>query len=239
MNRDEDRSRAAEGPPAWRDLPNGLRAIWPTDTLAGGTWIAARPTKHKDAHGPRVPALVVAITNLNPDPPPALPPKSQLLTRGKIIPKVIGSASAEAALGLASTLDFDRHAPFRLVAVDAEDSPVGDERPRVLTLAWDGRQVIRTRCPDGPACFPSSGLGDAKVHVRIPLFDELVSASPGPVAQDRFHRHRWAERPELSVLMAREDARTLSITTVEVRQGVVEMRYEPVPDAPAGQALSG
>lgn len=228
MNRDELRTRGAESPPAWKNLPKGLRAIWPGDADAHGTWIAARPVKPADEHGPRAPALIVAVTNVNPEPPPPKPARPK--TRGLLVPGVIGCADAHAAIGLATSMELDRFAPFRMVAIDGEDSPMGEDRPRIFWMTWDGRHVVRARHNDPSACFVSSGLGDSKVNDRLDLFAELVAAAPGAMAQDRFHRHCWPNRPEASVLMTRADARTVSITTIEVRAGQVTMDHELVPD---------
>jgi len=50
----------------------------------------------------------------------------------------------------------------------------------------------------------SSGLGDAVVDApRRQLFERLVlrHERPWPLAQDRFHAHRWPSRPDISVHM--------------------------------------
>jgi len=70
------------------------------------------------------------------------------------------------------------------------------------------------------------------------LFDSMITDSEESAAtQDRFHAHSWPDRPELSVLMSRADARTVSITAVEVLPGhglpSVTMAYTPVLAEPA------
>jgi hypothetical protein len=47
----------------------------------------------------------------------------------------------------------------------------------------------------------------------------MVVRDPTARAQDAFHAHRWEGRGAESVDMAREDARTVSVTTVEVGWG--------------------
>lgn len=227
MNRDEQRARAAARAPAWHEMPGGLRAIWPEDAAAGGTWIAARSIKHADGRGPRLPAMVAALTNVNPEGEGGVGSPGFMRSRGSVIPSVIGATTAAAAINLGATLDLNRLLPFRLVAVDTEESPVGQETPRVFWMTWDGRDVVRAREAGVSACFASSGLGDERVAVRLPLFAEMVGGG-GPGAQDRFHRHVWADRPEVSVMMSRADARTVSITTVEVRGGQAKMEYEAI-----------
>jgi len=215
-------------PPRWRTLDGSqVRAVWPTDTQAGGTWIAA------GAHG-----LTLAALNLNPDDPPDLTRVPGLLSRGLLIPAIIAQADAPMAVRALSRLTLTRFAPFRIIAVDAGP---GTRPPRVVEAAWDRNHLAVTEHPRGPACFASSGLGDRLVQCRLDLFREMVlDAGMTTVAQDRFHSHRWDDRPEVSVLMARADAQTVSISTVEVGTlqpaASVRMNYEPVPDAAAVSA---
>jgi hypothetical protein len=137
---------------------------------------------------------------------------------------------------------LDRFSPFRLLAVEA-----GERGSSFMALetSWDRSSVRNIEHPRGPLCVVSSGLGDPLVKPRLALFEEILRAegaeggdAPGAIqAQDRFHRHSWPDRPEISVLMRRPDARTVSITTVDVEKhapadAVVLMSYEPVPDEP-------
>ncbi len=199
-----------------------MRALWPTDTQAGGTWIGA------GAHG-----LTLAVLNLNPDDPPDLSLVPGLLSRGLIIPALIAQPDASIAVRALSRLTLSRFAPFRLIAIDAGP---GDPLPRVIEASWDRRRVRVTDHEPGPVCFASSGLGDSLVRCRVDLFREsVVDAGASPEAQDRFHAHRWDDRPELSVLMSRSDAQTVSVSTVDVGPARpaarVRMSYQPVPDA--------
>ncbi len=227
-NRDESRGRPAATPPRWRTLEGSqLRALWPTDTQAGGTWIAA------GAHG-----LTLATLNLNPDEPPDLARVPGLLSRGLIIPAIIAQADAPMAIRALSRLTLSRYAPFRIIAIDADSR---DRLPRIVEAAWDRHRVTVTEHPRGAACFASSGLGDRLVQCRLDLFRETVlDAEASPESQDQFHNHRWDDRPELSVLMSRADAQTVSISTVEVvssrRPAQVRMNYTPVRDAAAVSA---
>ncbi|MFN0011472.1 MAG: NRDE family protein [Phycisphaerales bacterium] len=213
MNRDEERTRPPALPPRWHELPGGKRAIWPVDPSGGGTWIAAAQG------GGGAGGLVCCLLNGNPREPPPLPAPARALSRGLIIPTVIGEADAPAAISAAASMELDRFPPFRLVAVDAG--------PRVVDLRWDGRACVRSETSSA-ACFVSSGLGDHLAADRLPLFAEMVGRSPGAAAQDAFHRHSWPGRERVSVMMRRDDARTVSVATVTVVSGRVEMDYEAV-----------
>ncbi len=75
----------------------------------------------------------------------------------------------------------------------------------------------------------SSGLGDHVVEPpRRALFTRMFAgAAPDDFAaiQDAFHRHRWPDRPHLSVDMDRADAETVSLTVIELDDVSVTMRY--------------
>ncbi len=248
MSRDESWERASAAPPRWHRLASGLRAIWPVDMQAGGTWVAG------GEHG-----LVLCLMNLNLEPPAVLP--AGLRSRGLVIPELIGNPGAEAAIAALGRMRLEEFAPFRMAAVELG---VGGRAMRVIEGRWDRRELRVLPHGAGPICMVSSGLGDSRALPRIGLFQELVADDGAtPAVQDRFHRHRWEDRPEISVLMAREEARTVSITAVEVEEAgariggmgaprangsvnghangrpagdasaTVRMHYEPVGDAPA------
>jgi hypothetical protein len=199
FNRDELRSRAPGEEPRWREFA-GTRALAPLDPDSGGTWIAVNER-----------GMTLAVTNVNPRPAPVLPQASSLKSRGSIVPTLISSGSAHEAVASISDGQLGVFAPFRLLAIDL--TPRG---MRLVEGIWDR---VKWRVIDHsalPVCFASSGLGDELVAGRLELFRACdVQTSKD---QDAFHTHRWPTRPEVSVLMSRDDARTVSITRVEVRK---------------------
>jgi hypothetical protein len=222
-NRDESPKRAPAGLPKWRSIERegipGARAMWPMDMEAGGTWIAA------GEHG-----LALCLLNLNLEPPVDLRGAKGLKSRGLVIPRLLGADSAADAIARLQKSALKSYAPFRLVAVDGHGGrlSIGEAR-------WNRKQV-ETVWHSGPsACFVSSGLGDSKVVSRLALFEQMVVEGEGSMAerQDDFHRHQWPDRPEVSVMMCRADARTVSVTTVEAfsdKHGLwdISMDYEPI-----------
>lgn len=193
VNRDEKRTRPAATGPDTHRVGVG-RALWPTDTLAGGAWIAASDR-----------GLTLSVQNVNPTPPLTLPPT--LVSRGEIIPRIIGSRSAWAAASELRRMRLDLHAPFRLVAIDDAE---------IIEARWDRTDLEIKRRVLGPACFVTSGLGDCLATPRLGLWELFLAEHGQTVAmQDEFHRHYWPDRPEISVHMTRADARTVSVTTVE------------------------
>jgi hypothetical protein len=108
-------------------------------------------------------------------------------------------------------------------------------------MLWDGRQpqAESPRALEGPLMFTSSGLGDHLVEPpRRELFErsfEDLDGADVATVQDAFHRHRWPDRPELSVCTSRHDAQTVSHTVVELLPDDVRMTYRAV----AGNAAFG
>ena len=247
-NRDESRHRPQALPPTWRELDEGVRAIWPVDPLTspalgssgavgnggraggGGTWIAANSR-----------GVVFSILNVNivapdalPDQPSPNPSGAVRVSRGLIIPAVAAARDVAEAAEQVASMDLRRFAPFRLIVADASDGL------RVADFRWDGQGADLTLHGSFPIAFASSGLGDRVVEGRLPLFEEMVGGEqPTPRWQDRFHHHRWEKGGRgdddglgwaRSVLMCREAARTVSITTVTVLGDQVQMTTEPVPE---------
>lgn len=244
-NRDEHRERALALPPRWRELPGTdaasvrRRAIWPTDGAAGGTWVAAAE------HG-----LTLTLLNLNQRPDAdraadrpgggAMRPFGGT-SRGLVIPRLIVCETPDDAAEALAASDLREFLPFRLIAVARG---AASSRPRIVECRWDGARVGVVQHDGSPICFVSSGLGDWLVEPRLALFETLV-AGPGatPRSQDAFHSHAWPDRPHLSVMMSRADARTVSVCSVEVAHGnepgppwEVRMDHRPIAEIPAVSA---
>jgi hypothetical protein len=86
-----------------------------------------------------------------------------------------------------------------------------------------------------PILFTSSGLGDGVVDPpRRALFEEyFVKGADWRQRQDAYHRHFWPDRRHLSVCMMRPEARTVSLTVVEMGHNQVQMDYfGGAPDQP-------
>ncbi len=225
-NRDERHSRAVAKPPTMRTCGD-RQAVMPIDPISDGTWVAMN-----DA------GLAITLLNLNPPTPPysshapsdspnssdASESGAALQSRGGIIPRLMAHASVDDALADVDSFDTSIYAPFTLVLVN--DRHVGHVR-------WDGQRLTiePSQLADGPRMFTSSGLGDH--HVELPrraLFDQMIrhhDFTPDELVatQDSFHRHRWPDRPHLSVCMRRDDARTVSMTVVERLANRMRMTY--------------
>lgn len=217
FNRDERPTRPTALPPARRTF--GRReAVLPTDPTSGGTWLAVN-----DA------GLTLAVLNVTPPKPHTGPTHPH--SRGTLIPAVLDrDTPADALAELERVTDYRDYAPFRLVLVG---------NGLVADVCWNGHQpMVMTRLLGGtPLLFTSSGLGDHLVEgVRRNLFADLFAVQPQgwEAAQDDFHRHRWPDRPHLSVNMERPTARTVSHAVVTLGDGTATFAYHPAaPHEPA------
>jgi hypothetical protein len=99
--------------------------------------------------------------------------------------------------------------------------------------------MVMTRLLGGtPLLFTSSGLGDHLVEgVRRDLFDQFFAAPPDAweTAQDDYHRHRWPDRPHLSVDMERPTARTVSHSLIDLTDSAATVVYHPAAPHEAGE----
>jgi len=202
-NRDELLTRAAARPPAMFGVGNAW-AVMPIDPDSGGTWIGAN-----DA------GLVCVLLNAS----GAVPVPAAALSRGTIIPPLLGCRDLDAVLTEAKRLSIERYRPFRLLVIYR----------RELMECWPANERLELRRePLREAIMrSSSALGDAvAAGPRSELFRTMFGHASNPVAaQDLFHVHQWRGREAISVRMHRADAKTVSHTVVEVGDRSVRVTY--------------
>lgn len=204
MNRDELLTRPVAGPPGEHEVSGGVRAAWPRDEPSGGSWIAANEF-----------GAVAAILNVNDSSSDddGTAPRS----RGLLLPPLMAHSSAVEMVEAVREEELSDYRPFRIVCVDGEVIAEG---------RWDGRTYDLSGRPLQAFCRVSSGLGDRYVEPRLDLWSRMLSQrGTDREVQNEFHAHRWSDRPHVSVLMDRPDARTVSTTYATVLPDRVEMRY--------------
>jgi hypothetical protein len=210
VNRDERRSREVGWPPRVTRL-GAVRVAAPVDSQARGTWVAAASSG-------------LAFALMNASPAGTLTAAAGRVSRGEVIPHIAGASELEEAVTRLRALPLASFAPFRLIAVQAEQMAV---------CGWNGERVDAA-CErlDRARLFASSSLGDELVEApRRALFDRLLGEADDPwLAQDRLHVHAWPDRRHLSANMSRPDACTVSRTAVIAEPGQVEVRYTPFVD---------
>jgi hypothetical protein len=202
-NRDERRTRARALAPRVHDL-GGRRALFPVDPDGGGTWVGV------NSEG--LIAAVLNRTDAGSDAARRARGTPTFASRGAIVPHVLAAATLEEAMDRVASLHHVAFARYRLLVT----------RHRTLWIVTGGgtdnvraeRQPLLTSF-----VLASSSLGDRLVEVpRRRLFEHFVVIRRGaPLeAQAAFHAHRWRARPEISVVMSRADARTVSRTQIDI-----------------------
>ncbi len=142
-------------------------------------------------------------------------PERTHISRGELIPMLLERDGIEDAIEHLTSMDLRGMKPFRLLLVGRV---AGGGYASVIARFGGARVTLPVplEAVERPRCLASSGLGDDLVQCRLPLFREMVVPSPTPENQRAFHFHQWEDKLEYSVLMSRENARTSSITTVEM-----------------------
>jgi hypothetical protein len=223
-NRDESPKRGEALPPAVRTRA-GRQLLAPTDTDAGGTWIAA------DGDGR-------TLCVLNGDRPPAVPVPEAPLSRGVLLIELMTDPtpdSVEKVLRARLTVLREPVKAFKLLVV--EPGPAA----RCVRLQWDGATLVRDETTEATAYTSSSFEPDEVERRRVAAFATLADQAPGDVAALREAQLAWhaghapgdAAGDAWSVCMHREDACSRSLTVVEVEGGRVAMTYV------AGQPCTG
>lgn len=209
FNRDEQLTRGTALAPVYGSY-GGIDAVHPVDPDGRGTWIAATSA-----------GLVFALLN---ETEAARQPESPI-SRGLVIPALLSCGSLGEVEARLSCLPFGRHRPYRLLVI--ADSGVLEAVEAGARRLWrhdaDPR-LVRTSSSVEPSVTRSR---------RTALFEQMVP-NPSVSAQDAYHRHRWPDNPESSVLMSRPDAATVSLTVVEAFADGFRLAYRPWPAGARG-----
>lgn len=188
MNRDERHGRQTSRPPMRRSVAERSMVVT-VDGQAGGAWIGCNAA-----------GLVVCL--LNHTPMPSVPVGGRR-SRGDIVPILLAQDGPAAALVALTQLPLADFAPFTVLLA----TPVADHR-----LRWDGRVLTAVAAT---VIATSSSLGDDRVAAPRQLaWQEIVGEQPTPERQDAWHASRLGADPAAWVLMRRDDARTVSRSTV-------------------------
>jgi hypothetical protein len=207
-NRDERLDRPIACEPRVVSLGPRLAAM-PTDPSGGGSWIGVNDG-----------GLVAAV--LNRYPAVRREADERCTTRGALVPMALGCHSIDEALRSLRGVDASQFQPFRLVLA---------QRREIALVVGDGCELrCATSKLDEPYMFTASSLGDFVVDgPRRRLFDWLmVDPSASVSGQSLFHRHQWTDKRDISVMMERGDAATVSRTTVDVSLTAIRLEYEPL-----------
>lgn len=205
FNRDEQRSRAPALEPQ-RFVIDGVHCVMPIDPVGGGSWITT------NQYGVTLCLLNYYQGSL---------PQGVLTSRGLIVKRLASSAASEEVNSRLMAMDLSHFAPFTLVSFDTRRN--ANQTPVWL---WDGVELHRTH---GSAPITSAALHfDKAHHYRCQLFNHLIQHNSQLELGQQFHQTHDVSAPHLSPLMVRDDARTVSFTSVIVSSNQQKMIYQSI-----------
>ncbi len=205
FNRDERRTRSPAHPPSIR-RHEGVDLLSPTDPDGGGSWMAANRE-----------GIAVCLLNYYEAAGDTPPPETLYRSRGGLV--LDAAAGRFGSIPDPRPRDLEVFPPFHLMAF----SPDG----QVLRMTWDGRSLARSRLEDNDQPVTTSSFRTADVLAsrasRFRAFRE-AAAMRDDAMHRAFHLSREGD-DAFSVMMSRPDARTVSLTVVDVSPDKVHMTY--------------
>ena len=206
MNRDERLTRAIASPPELFRAGE-LLAAYPYEP-EGGTWIATNER-----------GVTLALLNWN------LPCSEDViqkkLSRGSIIPQLIGHSNLADVAWELNSISLRGILPFRLVGIFWPQDQVCEFR-------WDGSALQRVSFPWQAHHWFSSGLSDEIAQRERNQACELAWREPdaGTIPWLRaLHASHHAEQSAFGICVHRADAATVSYSEVEFRPSALTFRY--------------
>lgn len=224
MNRDEQRARAAERAPSLRSWGAGM-AVYPLDTHAGGTWIAAI------AAAGRSPVCLALLNGYSPRDRQTSDATGP--SRGMIIPELshIGDLTA-LSTHLRERFDPAPYRSFRLICVDVRNLVYAEWDPNQST-EWSVRMhpsPLQTRRPW--LATSSSWRQDEVARQRGLWFAQWLAGGCSLYGTlPTFHLYCPDDYAATAPLVAREHVATRSITQVDLSSEGAQMRYLAEPFA--------
>lgn len=199
-NRDESRRRDEPG-----QFNITEHYCYPVDGLAGGTWVGFNRS-----------GLVMAILNRYQD-----PLKSDVVTRGEIIPNLLPCHDLLAARTAVLALNLVQYNPFDLVIVSNQG---------LLHYSNNGQTGDLKEYDLNAPYFITSSLVDAgyTLTIRRELFATFVASNKVQPLDilSQLHLNQLPQDPVSSIFMARNESHTKSISQVIVdNQGRGRLRY--------------
>ncbi len=207
-NRDEAAEREALPPELYTE--NGIKMLYPKDTLAGGTWIGVSEQKR-------------LICLLNGEFKPHVREDSYRLSRGVVVKDLLEAVFIDEAV---ENFNFDNIEPFTIVAVD------WNNELRFLELVWDGKVKHFKDLDLKSHIWSSSPLYSSEMKkMREMWFEEFQKENiPDAKSLWNFHSSAGIGNPEIDVIMDRGFVKTQNISQIEGDAEVVQMRFMDLKD---------
>ena len=202
FNRDEQRSRPLAEPPVTAFHENGHASIFARDPEGGGTWLAVSNA-----------GFAVALMNYYTG---ELLPTDNPSSRGTLVTALIKEESARAAeTALDAMGPLKEFAPFYLFILG---------RNCARHWSWDGNVLEKSEeCPR--FWTTSSYKPEAVCAWRINVWNSLTADTTVSLARAAEMLRMVSPDPAYGMTMDRDDARTVSQTSVTIGKGITRMRY--------------
>ncbi len=211
MNRDELYSRGRALPPA-RATRNGTTYVAPTDTDAGGTWIAS------NEYG-----LTVCLLNYYHEAMPPAP--SEPRSRGQLVLDAVSFPDSELVDAFLNQSNQSIYRPYTML--------VFHRSKEVTQYRWGGRRLTRTVGISAPVT--SSGFDFASVEPeRVRTYHQTVPENPGHDDLVAFHQSHAPERGAYSICVHRSDGGTRAFSIVRVDETGVAFHHKDGPACEPG-----
>ncbi|WP_183037595.1 NRDE family protein [Alteromonas sp. BL110] len=208
FNRDEQRTRKSALKPQ-TFLLDGVYCTMPIDPEGQGTWISV------NEHG-----LAVCLLNYY----QGEVPQGPLISRGLLVKHLASANSYSDVLFRLRRYELERTAPFTLAIFDRDFT--GQE---IQSWIWDGHNLAEKRVK--PPLVSAALHFEEAYQYRHSLFRLLSKTLPSHEIGPQFHRSYNKQTPFLSPLMNREDARTVSLTSIFVSKELQDMYYESIEES--------
>lgn len=203
FNRDERVSRRHADLPALQ-VQDGVQYISPTDTDAGGTWIAANQ-------------FGVTVCLLNHYEFEQIATYKDWTSRGEIVRRLATVEHLHEVVKKFQKMDLHNFRAFRLFTINRH----GNNR----LCIWDGHQARVEVDVEKPKSSSSVDALQVK-RVRKQLFDDLgLYHSQDSQQFLRYHASHRPDKSQESVCMHRHDANTVSFSYVDVSHTGVAFSY--------------
>lgn len=207
FNRDEITSRSRAALPTLNAIDD-IHYLSPTDTDAGGTWIAV------NNHG-------VTVCLLNHYQFQQIATYKKWKTRGEIVRMFANTFDLDLAEQRFRALSLQDYRAFRLFLIDIK----GNNR----LLVWDGHEGRIERQVSTPKSSSSVSAKEVKSLRRKHFVESGVAASKCTQDFLDYHSSHLPTKSQESVCMHRIDANTVSLSHVKVGQGMVSFAYADGP----------
>ncbi len=207
FNRDERITRSRALAPTLQqhsDLNGGLSYISPTDSEAGGTWIAV------NEYG-------VTVCLLNHYQFQQIETYKNWTSRGEIVRQFSSLVDLAEAESLFKAMNLDDYRAFRMFVIE----PAGNNR----LLVWDGHAARVERNVASPKSSSSVDAKHVKARRKQLFYDLGLENSTSAKEFIAYHSSHHPERSKESVCMHRADAKTVSLSHVKVGAYDIEFRY--------------